>query len=241
MPENNEKKNKPIILVMGGSFNPPTVAHTALLAHAMKGIGADEGIMVPSSNDYVYKKIRRHGKWGKTPCIPFDLRIRMLREAIRELPGITIGSITVSDTERFEHMGGNTYRTLCKLRDRNPSKEIVFLLGDDKLNVFARWGSTMQLLDGFRIAVLTRTGESDLADIPSLADRRDRFLFVEPPRRDYSGISSSAFWEAWGKKNLTVMNHVTRQVADMVTEHLTNAEYRTFQEYVQDPHGRGTP
>lgn len=241
MPENNENRTKPIILVMGGSFNPPTLAHTALLAHAMKGIGADEGIMVPSSNDYVHKKIRRHGKWGKTPCLPFDLRIRMLREAVRQLPGIRIGSITVSDTERFEHMAGNTYRTLCKLRDRNPSSEIVFLLGDDKLNAFARWGSAMTLLDNFRIAVLTRTGETDLAGIPSLKDRRDRFLFVEPPKKDYSGISSSAFWEAWGKRNLTVMNHVTRQVADMVTEYLTDAKCRTFQEYVQDPYGKGTP
>ena len=38
------------IVVMGGSFNPPTIAHQRLLLGAVKELGADKGIFVPSSH-----------------------------------------------------------------------------------------------------------------------------------------------------------------------------------------------
>ena len=47
------------IVVMGGSFNPPTIAHQRLLLGAVKELGADKGIFVPSSHTYVSIKMRR--------------------------------------------------------------------------------------------------------------------------------------------------------------------------------------
>ena len=47
------------IIVMGGSFNPPTIAHQRLLLGAVKELGADMGIFVPSSHTYVSIKMRR--------------------------------------------------------------------------------------------------------------------------------------------------------------------------------------
>ena len=41
------------IVVLGGSFNPPTIAHEKLMEAAMKAINADLGIFVPSSDKYV--------------------------------------------------------------------------------------------------------------------------------------------------------------------------------------------
>ena len=37
------------IVVMGGSFNPPTIAHLRLMQVAMDGVGARNGIFVPVS------------------------------------------------------------------------------------------------------------------------------------------------------------------------------------------------
>ena len=39
-----------LIIVMGGSFNPPTIAHQRLLLGAVNELGADKGIFVPSSH-----------------------------------------------------------------------------------------------------------------------------------------------------------------------------------------------
>lgn len=47
------------LIVMGGSFNPPTMAHRRLLLGAVKALGADRGIFVPSSHAYVSIKMRR--------------------------------------------------------------------------------------------------------------------------------------------------------------------------------------
>ena len=50
------------LVVFGGSFNPPTLAHEKLLTAAMDGVGADRGIFVPSNDAYVTKKM------SKTAC-----------------------------------------------------------------------------------------------------------------------------------------------------------------------------
>jgi len=44
---------------MGGSFNPPTVAHERLLRTAVDALDADMGIFVPSSDAYVTRKMKR--------------------------------------------------------------------------------------------------------------------------------------------------------------------------------------
>ena len=52
-----DKTNR--IVILGGSFNPPTVAHRRLLCTAMDGVGAERGIFVPSNDAYVMKKMAK--------------------------------------------------------------------------------------------------------------------------------------------------------------------------------------
>ena len=47
------------IVVLGGSFNPPTIAHEKLMEASMKAINADLGIFVPSSDKYVTRKMKK--------------------------------------------------------------------------------------------------------------------------------------------------------------------------------------
>ena len=47
------------IVVFGGSFNPPTIAHRRLLCAAMVGVGAERGIFVPSTGAYVTTKMAK--------------------------------------------------------------------------------------------------------------------------------------------------------------------------------------
>ena len=47
------------IVVMGGSFNPPTIAHFKLLTHALDVLQAEKGIFVPSSDAHVMRKMRK--------------------------------------------------------------------------------------------------------------------------------------------------------------------------------------
>lgn len=233
---------KPIILMSGGSFNPPTKAHIQLLLHAVHELGADKGILVPSSDDYVSRKIKRH---GSVPLISFDDRLSILEGYIKQwqkpdgaVPLISLDGNAValkdrikqqqmsdrletSDIERDEHRYGNTYRSLCKLRDRYPDHEIVFLAGDDRLPVLARWGNIESLLKDFRIAVLTRTGQQDIKSIPLLRKYEQRFIFINNQPGNLSNISSSGFWQAFRKKSDDVFDHVTWQAASAAAAAVT--------------------
>ena len=49
------------IVVMGGSFNPPTIAHHKLMKAAMDQLGADKGIYVPTPARSLRRKMRKAG------------------------------------------------------------------------------------------------------------------------------------------------------------------------------------
>ena len=46
------------IVVMGGSFNPPTLAHYKLMKEAIDALDADIGFFVPVSDAYLRRKMR---------------------------------------------------------------------------------------------------------------------------------------------------------------------------------------
>ena len=74
-----EKKN---IVVMGGSFNPPTIAHLKLIQAAMDGMKAERGYLVPVSFAYLKRKMVRAGCGNL--CIPTENRLQMLRAMAAE-------------------------------------------------------------------------------------------------------------------------------------------------------------
>ena len=44
------------IVVMGGSYNPPTIAHLKLMLAAVEAVDACQGIFVPTAHEYVAKR-----------------------------------------------------------------------------------------------------------------------------------------------------------------------------------------
>lgn len=54
------------VVMMGGSFNPPTIAHFKLLQAAVSMLEDSIGIFVPSSHANVMKKMDKAG--GRIVC-----------------------------------------------------------------------------------------------------------------------------------------------------------------------------
>ena len=65
------------IVVLGGSFNPPTIGHYLLMKSAMKSVNADKGIFLPTSQQYVRRKMASNDCENQT--MPDELRLAMLR------------------------------------------------------------------------------------------------------------------------------------------------------------------
>ena len=175
------------IIVMGGSFNPPTMAHLRLMRGALDEMRADMGIFVPSPHGYVKAKMRRMKHPEET--LPEALRLRMLEAMAADDPRMRVDDCECRRTEK-----GYTYETMVHLQQKYPDARLYFLAGGDKVNVIARWHRIGEFLEQFHILVVRREGddpEAALAENPFLSERRHMFHVIPAPE-GLAGISSSA-------------------------------------------------
>lgn len=178
------------IVVMGGSFNPPTVAHQRLLLSAVEALGADKGIFVPSSHTYVSIKMRR----AKRPkeVLAEDVRLRMLQAMCGDDP-----RLAVDDCEFHRVEKGYTYESMVSIQEKYPGAELYFLAGGDKVSVISRWHRIEEFLRDFRILVVKREEDdpkTGLRENAFLSGHRDRFRIISAVE-GLDGISSSAVRE----------------------------------------------
>lgn len=178
------------IVVMGGSFNPPTRAHLRLMTAAMAAADACRGIFVPTAHDYVAKKMKRQR------C-PQDTLSESMRLAMLESFCETDGRLSVSRIQIQKAGRGYDYEMLEAIQRDCPEAEVCFVTGSDKLYILPRWHRIDELVERFRILVAKR-GEDDLEAIkavrPYIAAHWDRFTVFDVPD-EIGAISSSAFRE----------------------------------------------
>ena len=180
------------IVVMGGSFNPPTIAHQKLMLAALNALGADMGIYVPSSYEYVKKKMEKAGRPDEV--LDRDIRYRMLCSMANDDP-----RLIVDDYEYDLPVKSRTFDTMLHLREKYPDSELFFLAGGDKLDIFPRWYKIKDFLEQFHIIVTNREdydAEAAIAENPFLNLHRDRFEVIDYPT-GIGHISSSAVREKW--------------------------------------------
>lgn len=83
------------IVVMGGSFNPPTIAHLKMMRSALDQLEAEKGFFVPTADKSLRRKMRRAG--FPEEALPEATRLEMLSAMAKEDP-----RLEVSDVE-FQH------------------------------------------------------------------------------------------------------------------------------------------
>lgn len=177
------------IVVMGGSFNPPTIAHLRLLRAAVDGVKADMGVFLPSSHTYVKIKMRR----AKHPNEVYsdEQRMRMLEAMCADDPRLR--------TWDYEYLypQARNYETMVQLQAEYPDAELYFLLGADKLEILPRWRSGRAFMENFKLLVFHREGmnaEAMIMENERLRTYRDSFVILPQPEGT-EGVSSTAVRE----------------------------------------------
>lgn len=109
------------IVVLGGSFNPPTKAHVAILEQTVQALNATKGLFVPSSHAYVHRKANR-----QHPNLLYSeqQRLELLDIICHYHPTLRVLTHEYGDDGR-----GHTYESLCHIQKRYPNAEIWFILG----------------------------------------------------------------------------------------------------------------
>ena len=138
------------IVVMGGSFNPPTVAHHKLMKAAIDAIDAGIGFFVPVSDAYLKRKMRHsHPPVVLSP----ELRVKMLKAMC------TDSRMRVCEKE-IGTIEAQTMPTLFSLQEDFPDAELYFVMGADKLDLLMHLTEKRNFLDTFRVILFSRDSES---------------------------------------------------------------------------------
>ena len=169
---------QPRLGVLGGSFDPPHVAHLAIASEAFHALGLARVLFVPAAAP------PHKGDGLRTP------------------PGVrlTMTSLAVDDDLRFTVSGIEIERGLVYTADtmralgaRHAGHELVFILGSDSLLQLADWHNPDELLSLCTLAVAPRPGDPPEA-VAAAAERwgKTRVSLLDAPLMD---VSSSGIRE----------------------------------------------
>ena len=166
------------IVVMGGSFNPPTRAHLTLMTAAIDGVGADHGIFVPSNHAYVKRKM------SKTD-MPDAIYSEEERFTMLSAMCFVDEQLSADPVEYgYKIRSGNSLVTMDAIQEKNPSAELYFLFGGDKLKTFTKWKTFDEFVQKYRIIVFKREEndpEKEINKTAVLREHRDAFVILPAP------------------------------------------------------------
>lgn len=156
-----------VVVVFGGSFNPPTNAHFALAEQICSEYDVvEQVIFVPVSDRY-----------PKEDLLPAEHRVEMLRRVCEKNNKFSVSTVEV---EAEELLG--TIETLRRIQKSHPSHEIWFTMGTDNLKNVALWKGYQKLVTHFKALVLERDEdimEHIINQNHELNEYRESFLKVK--------------------------------------------------------------
>ena len=166
--------------ILGGTFDPPHLAHLVLAAAARQALTLDRVLLAPAGDPW--------RKADSNVSLAAD-RLALTRAAVEDV----LPWAEVSDIEVRRSGPSYTAETLAELRAEAPGHEWWFILGWDALADLPNWREPERILELARLALAQR-GDETGADgaalppaaveaFPGLSTRVDR---VSIPRLDVS-------------------------------------------------------
>ena len=178
------KKDREIIVVMGGSFNPPTVAHYLLMKNAIDKLDAELGYFVPVSDAYLRRKMRH---MHPPIVLTEEMRMKMLEAMCRD-----DSRMRVSDKE-LGFVEARTMPTLRSFKEEFPESVLYFIMGDDKLDLLSHLTESASFFDTANVVLYSRNlgaVEEDLKRHEILSNYVNSIMILSQPE-GVNGVSSS--------------------------------------------------
>lgn len=160
-----------MIIVYGGSFNPPTKAHKSIMVHLIETYKPKQFVFLPVGNNY-----------AKPELIPFANRVDMLKLISKEY-----SEVVISEIENNESYKG-TLDALEKL-EKIHQDEIAFVIGADNLLSIEEWINYEKLIKRFKFIVIDR-GRLDINGLiaSKFPNDQKQFLNIKLSLREASSL-----------------------------------------------------
>jgi nicotinate-nucleotide adenylyltransferase len=161
--------------LLGGTFNPPHLAHLVCAQEAFLQLGLDRVLLVPAAEP-------PHKAVEADPGV--EHRVAMCELAVA---GDDRLGVSRADAERSGP--AYTVELLRTLRAAAPADELSFIVGGDVAYSLPAWRDPEEVLALARLAVAEREGvrRADIAErLSGLAGASERIDFFDMPRLDIS-------------------------------------------------------
>lgn len=132
--------------ILGGTFDPPHLGHLAMAEYARCALDLESVWFLPAGR--IPHKDSAH-------TLPAAERLAMTRLAVAGNPAFRVEPLE-AESGRFSY----TFETLELLRQREPNRDFVFILGADSLDYMERWREPARIFRCCTVAVVGRTGFS---------------------------------------------------------------------------------
>ena len=129
-----------MLVVFGGSFNPPTIAHYHIASHILKQLDCEQFFFLPVGDQYPKKGL-----------ISSFHRVKMLHLVCHHLKTADVLTLEVEANRVL-----TSFESLSLLKKRYPNKEISFVIGADNLEDLPNWVQYEQLIEHFKLVVFRR-------------------------------------------------------------------------------------
>lgn len=159
-----------VIGLLGGSFNPPHVAHRLISETALKRLGLDKVWWIVSPGNPLKRR---------SEVAPFAERLVLCREMAKN-PHIVVTDFEADLATPY------TASTLAFLKTRTPLVRYVWIMGADNLAGFDRWQRWREIFTTVPIVVVDRPGWR----MKALASKAARtFAAARVPEVDAAGLA----------------------------------------------------
>lgn len=164
------------VALLGGSFNPPHVAHLMVAYWTLATQDVREVWLLPSF---------RH-PFGKE-LAPFDDRVRMCELAVRGVRGVAV--CTAERELADDPLVGKTVRTLEHLAAKHPGLDFALVVGADILPDTPKWYRWQRVTELARVIVAGREGYPPVPGVPTFPAVSSTEIRARIARReDVSGL-----------------------------------------------------
>ena len=137
-----------VVLIFGGTFDPPHRAHLELPIAARDAIGADWLLYVPAGRS----PFKKHN-----PVASDADRVAMLRAGLEGVARVSISTIELESDHSGERPPSYTVETLERLRSKAPgSTSFRLLIGADQASGFHRWREPERIIELAEPVVMLR-------------------------------------------------------------------------------------
>lgn len=203
-----DRMEKPLIVCLGGTFDPVHRAHLAVAQDVAQALQPERFLFIPAAQNPLK---------AKAPWASAVDRLRMLEMAVANLPGVEIwpGELT---------RGGPSYTldTVRALQEAFPGREIGWLIGADGVADLPRWHRIDELAQACTFVVVERPGFA--TDPPAIEGLR--LLPVQARRWE---ISASAI-----REKLLQREPVDTEVPETVGDYIRQRRLYTQRPTMED-------